>query len=137
MLAMNYRGPYRIRTSRKPFPEIEHPMDAIIRVTRSCICESDLHIYHSMVPDTRVGSTFGHEFTGIVEEVGTLILADRVNMIEGIVDDIHHGHLPNIFSELGWGAIWKHDKKLFAKKAGTALFFAGVVTYLLLRKSKK
>lgn len=67
----------------------------------------------------------------------TLILADRVNMIEGIVDDISHGHLPNIFSEMGWGAIWKHDKKLFAKKAGTALFFAGLATYLIFRKSRK
>jgi len=73
MLAMNYRGPYRIRTVEKPMPEILHPEDAIIRVTRSCICGSDLHLYHGMVPDTRVGSTFGHEFTGIVEEVGPLV----------------------------------------------------------------
>src|SRR6059058_5139496 len=71
MLAMNYRGPYRIRLDRKKAePEILHPEDAIIRVTRSCICGSDLHIYHGLVPDTHVGSTFGHEFTGIVEEVG-------------------------------------------------------------------
>jgi threonine dehydrogenase-like Zn-dependent dehydrogenase len=70
MLAMNYRGPYRVRIDHKPMPEIEHPQDAIVRVTRSCICGSDLHIYHGLVPDTRVGSTFGHEFTGIVEEVG-------------------------------------------------------------------
>ena len=70
MLAMNYRGPYRVRASRKVEPRIEHPNDAIVRVTRSCICGSDLHLYHGLVPDTRVGSTFGHEFTGIVEEVG-------------------------------------------------------------------
>ncbi len=71
MLAMNYRGPYRVRADhRKPDPVIEHPQDAIVRVTRSCICGSDLHLYHGLVPDTRVGSTFGHEFTGIVEEVG-------------------------------------------------------------------
>ncbi len=70
MLATNYRGPYRIRADRKPHPRIEHPHDAIVRVTRSCICGSDLHLYHGLVPDTRVGSTFGHEFTGIVEEVG-------------------------------------------------------------------
>jgi threonine dehydrogenase-like Zn-dependent dehydrogenase len=41
-----------------------------VRVTRSCICGSDLHLYHGLVPDTRVGMTFGHEFTGVVEEVG-------------------------------------------------------------------
>lgn len=71
MLAMNYRGPYRIRVDRnKAEPEILHPNDAIVRVTRSCICGSDLHLYHGLVPDTRVGATFGHEFTGIVEEVG-------------------------------------------------------------------
>lgn len=70
MIAMDYRGPFRIRTANKPQPEIQHPEDAIIRVTRSCICGSDLHIYHGMVPDTRVGTTFGHEFIGIVEEIG-------------------------------------------------------------------
>jgi threonine dehydrogenase-like Zn-dependent dehydrogenase len=54
----------------KPIPEIEHPRDAIVRVTRACICGSDLHLYHGLMPDTRVGHTFGHEFVGIVEEVG-------------------------------------------------------------------
>ena len=70
MLAMNYRGPHRVRIDRKPMPEILHPEDAIVRVTRSCICGSDLHLYNGLVPDTRVGMTFGHEFTGVVEDVG-------------------------------------------------------------------
>jgi threonine dehydrogenase-like Zn-dependent dehydrogenase len=70
MLAMNYRGPYRVRAVQKAEPEIEHPNDAIVRVMRSCICGSDLHLYHGLVPDTRVGQTFGHEFCGVVEEVG-------------------------------------------------------------------
>jgi threonine dehydrogenase-like Zn-dependent dehydrogenase len=70
MLAMEYRGPFRIRTTQKAEPKIEHPEDAIIKVLRSCICGSDLHLYHGMVPDTRVGSTFGHEFIGEVIEVG-------------------------------------------------------------------
>ena len=82
MKAMNYRGPYRVRLDDKPEPTIEHPRDAIVRVTRSCICGSDLHLYHGFVPDTRVGSTFGHEFTGVVEQVGpeveTLKVGDRV-----------------------------------------------------------
>ena len=73
MLAMNYRGPYRVRAEQKPDPVIEHPNDAIVRVSRSCICGSDLHLYHGLVPDTRVGMTFGHEFTGIVEEVGSSV----------------------------------------------------------------
>lgn len=72
MIAMNYRGPLRIRLDRNmPMPEILHPEDAIVRVTRTCICGSDLHLYNGSVPDTRVGMTFGHEFTGVVEEVGS------------------------------------------------------------------
>src|SRR5215210_4577821 len=73
MLAMNYRGPYRVRATQKSDPHIEHPNDAIVRVTRSCICGSDLHLYHGLVPDTRIGTTFGHEFTGVVEQVGSSV----------------------------------------------------------------
>ncbi|MBE98643.1 glutathione-dependent formaldehyde dehydrogenase [Flavobacterium sp. D11R37] len=83
MLAMNYRGPFRVRADKNmPMPEIEHPEDAIVRVLRSCICGSDLHLYHGLVPDTRVGSTFGHEFIGEVVEVGSSVqklkVGDRV-----------------------------------------------------------
>lgn len=82
MLAMQYRGPYRVRVVDKPEPKIEHPKDAVVRVTRACICGSDLHLYHGLVPDTRVGSTFGHEFVGIIEEIGSDVqnvkVGDRV-----------------------------------------------------------
>ncbi len=73
MLAMNYRGPLRVRIDEKPMPQILHPEDAVVRVTRSCICGSDLHLYNGSVPDTRVGMTFGHEFTGVVEQVGPAV----------------------------------------------------------------
>jgi len=82
MHAMVYRGPYRVRVEEKPIPKIEHPNDAIVRVTRAAICGSDLHLYHGLMPDTRVGMTFGHEFIGVVEEVGgsvqNLSVGDRV-----------------------------------------------------------
>jgi S-(hydroxymethyl)glutathione dehydrogenase / alcohol dehydrogenase len=82
MLAMEYRGPLLVLLNDKPMPKIPHPQDAIVRVTRSCICGSDLHLYNGEVPDTRVGTTFGHEFTGVVEDVGseveTLSTGDHV-----------------------------------------------------------
>ncbi|WP_045457632.1 zinc-dependent alcohol dehydrogenase [Sporocytophaga myxococcoides] len=82
MLAMNYRGPGRVRAEEKPMPEILHPEDCIVKVLRSCICGSDLHLYNGNVPDTRVGSTFGHEFVGEVVELGSevnkLKLGDKV-----------------------------------------------------------
>ena len=66
----------------KDIPTLEHPNDAIVQVTLAAICGSDLHLYHGMMPDTRVGMTFGHEFIGVVHEVGpsvqTLKPGDRV-----------------------------------------------------------
>jgi threonine dehydrogenase-like Zn-dependent dehydrogenase len=73
MKAMVYRGPYKVRVEEKDIPKIEHPNDAIVRVTTAAICGSDLHLYHGMMPDTRVGTTFGHEFIGVVEEVGSSV----------------------------------------------------------------
>ena len=73
MRAMVYRGPYRIRVEEKEVPRIEHPNDAIVRVTKAAICGSDLHLYHGMMPDTRPGMTFGHETIGVVEEVGSSV----------------------------------------------------------------
>ncbi len=73
MLAMTYRGPHRVRIDQKPIPRIMHGNDAIVRVTRAAICGSDLHLFHGLIPDTRVGTTFGHESTGVVEEVGPTV----------------------------------------------------------------
>jgi S-(hydroxymethyl)glutathione dehydrogenase/alcohol dehydrogenase len=82
MRAMVYRGPYRVRVEEKDRPRIEHPNDAIVKVELAAICGSDLHLYHGMMPDTRVGHTFGHEFIGTVDEVGSSVqslqVGDRV-----------------------------------------------------------
>jgi alcohol dehydrogenase len=73
MRAMVYRGPYKIRVEEKDVPKIEHPNDAIVKVKLAAICGSDLHLYHGMMPDLRVGHTFGHEFIGEVVEVGSSV----------------------------------------------------------------
>lgn len=82
MRAMVYRGPYKVRVEEKDVPRIEHPNDAIVKVVRAAICGSDLHLYHGMMPDTRIGHTFGHEFIGVVEQVGSSVqhlqVGDRV-----------------------------------------------------------
>lgn len=82
MRALTYCGPSMMKVKSKPDPRIQHPGDVILRVTRAAICGSDLHLYHGLVPDTRVGSIFGHEFTGVVEDVGpaveNLARGDRV-----------------------------------------------------------
>jgi threonine dehydrogenase-like Zn-dependent dehydrogenase len=78
MLAMEFRGPKRVRAVQKPMPTIMHPEDAIVKVLRSCICGSDLHLYNGNVPDTRVGMTFGHEFIGEIVEVGAEVTEVKV-----------------------------------------------------------
>ncbi|HVU02769.1 MAG TPA: zinc-dependent alcohol dehydrogenase [Polyangiaceae bacterium] len=82
MLAVTYRGAGRIRVEQRAEPELEHPNDVILRVSRAAICGSDLHLLHGFVPDTRVGCVFGHEFTGVVVDKGssvqTLEIGDRV-----------------------------------------------------------
>ncbi len=82
MKALTYRAPGALKVEDKPDPRLEHPQDIVLRVTATAICGSDLHLYHGLVPDTRVGTTFGHEFAGVVEEVGhhvrTLKRGDRV-----------------------------------------------------------
>lgn len=58
-----------------------------------------------------------------------LLLADRVNAVEGIVDDLLHGHIPNICAEQGIKAEWQHNKKAVVKKLtiGAVLVTAGVL----------
>jgi S-(hydroxymethyl)glutathione dehydrogenase/alcohol dehydrogenase len=73
MRAMVYRGPYKVRVEEKDKPGIEHPDDAVVKVQLAAICGSDLHLYHGMMPDTRIGHTFGHEFIGVVDEVGSSV----------------------------------------------------------------
>lgn len=82
MQGLTYRGPSWVRVEEHPEPRIEHPNDAIVRVARAAICGSDLHLYHGLVPDLRVGTIFGHEIAGVVEQVGPtvrhLVPGDRV-----------------------------------------------------------
>lgn len=64
-----------------------------------------------------------------------LILADRVDMIEGLVDDLKSGYVPNIFAERGWNAEWKYNRKGFLiKTAATVAVTAGIAAFLLRNK---
>jgi len=67
---LTYEGPYRVAVQNKPEPRIEHPQDGIVKVNAAAICGSDLHLLHGLIPDTRIGDVFGHEFVGTVEELG-------------------------------------------------------------------
>jgi hypothetical protein len=65
----------------------------------------------------------------------TLIMADRVNAVEGIIDDLKHGIVPNIFAERGWTAEFKYNRPAAMKKVAIAgvVVSAAVITLLLMR----
>ena len=70
MLAYTYIERGKFELLEKQRPQIKDSRDAIVRVTLSSICTSDLHIKHGSVPRALPGITVGHEMVGIVEEIG-------------------------------------------------------------------
>src|SRR4051812_25332144 len=82
MKALAWHGKGDIRCDTVPDPRIEHPRDAIIKVTACAICGSDLHLYDGVIPSMQSGDVVGHETMGEVVEVGSentkLKVGDRV-----------------------------------------------------------
>jgi len=70
MKALVYHGPGKLALEDKPKPIIKAPTDAIVKITKTTICGSDLHIMKGDVPTATDGRILGHEGVGIIEEVG-------------------------------------------------------------------
>src|SRR3954466_12872608 len=70
MRALTWHGKHDVRMDTVPDPEILNPRDAIIRITSTAICGSDLHLYDHYIPTMQAGDILGHEFMGEVVEVG-------------------------------------------------------------------
>ena len=71
MRALTWHGKRDVRIDEVPDPKIEQPTDALVRITTTAICGSDLHLYEVMGPFINEGDVLGHEPMGIVEEVGS------------------------------------------------------------------
>src|SRR6185312_3317770 len=82
MKANVWYGKEKLRVENVPEPRILNPRDAIIRITSTAICGSDLHLYDGYIPTMMKGDILGHEFMGEVVEVGpgvtNLKVGDRV-----------------------------------------------------------
>ena len=82
MKALVYRGPAKKAVEERQMPEITSPTDAIVRVTKTTICGTDLHILKGDVPSCQPGRILGHEGVGVIEEAGSGVTAfkpgDRV-----------------------------------------------------------
>ena len=73
MKALTWHGTRDIRCDNVPDPRIEEPGDALVRITSTAICGSDLHLYDGFMPTMEKGDVLGHEPMGIVEEVGSTV----------------------------------------------------------------
>ena len=82
MKAVTWQGKRDVRVENVPDPKIQEPTDAVIRITSTGLCGSDLHLYEVLTPFMTPGDILGHEPMGIVEEVGAgvpdLAAGDRV-----------------------------------------------------------
>ena len=70
MRALTWQGKHDVRVETVPDPQIVNPRDAIIEITSTAICGSDLHLYDHYIPRMKAGDILGHEFMGRVVEVG-------------------------------------------------------------------
>jgi threonine dehydrogenase-like Zn-dependent dehydrogenase len=103
MRAVTWQGVEQVRVEEVPDPRIEEPTDAIVRVTSTGLCGSDLHLYKVLGAFIDPGDVLGHEPMGIVEEVG------------GEVDQIEKGDRVVIPFNISCGRCWMCDQKLFAQ----------------------
>jgi alcohol dehydrogenase len=73
MQALIYNGPGQKKLEDRPKPTIQGPTDAVVRITKTTICGTDLHILEGNVPTCKPGTVLGHEGVGIVEAVGAAV----------------------------------------------------------------
>src|SRR3954466_9854680 len=103
MKAVTWHGKRDVRVDTVPDPVIQEPTDAIIKVTTTNICGSDLHLYEVLGPFMDVGDILGHEPMGIVEEVGS------------DVGDLRVGDRVVIPFQISCGSCWMCDQQLYTQ----------------------
>ncbi len=85
MKAICWMGKEKMSVEDVPDPKILNPRDAIIRITRTCICGSDLHLYNGFMPTMEQGDIVGHEFMGEVVEVGSGVNREKLKVGDRVV----------------------------------------------------
>src|SRR5580765_89741 len=85
MKAVTWCGTHKIHVENVPDPTILNPRDAIVKITSTCICGSDLHIYDGFIPTMKKGDILGHEFMGDVVELGSGVSKDKVKVGDRVV----------------------------------------------------
>ena len=103
MKAVTWQGREKVQVDEVPDPRIEKPTDAVIRVTSTGLCGSDLHLYKVLGMFIDPGDVLGHEPMGVVEEVGSE------------VDQISKGDRVVVPFNISCGHCWMCEQQLFAQ----------------------
>ncbi|MDF1606240.1 zinc-dependent alcohol dehydrogenase [Nocardioides sp. YIM 152315] len=103
MKAVTWQGRQDMRVEEVPDPTIQEPTDAIVRVTSTGLCGSDLHLYDPLTPFMTPGDIVGHEPMGIVEEVGSA------------VSDLRPGDRVVVPFNVSCGSCWMCDRRLYSQ----------------------
>ena len=85
MKAVCWMGKEKMQVDNVPDPTILNPRDAIVRITSTCICGSDLHLYDGFIPTMEQGDIMGHEFMGEVVEVGAGVSREKLKVGDRVV----------------------------------------------------
>ncbi|HYF49339.1 MAG TPA: zinc-dependent alcohol dehydrogenase [Planctomycetota bacterium] len=85
MKAVAWCAPYKVKVEDVPEPKIINGRDAIVKITSTCICGSDLHLYDGYIPAMKPGDIMGHEPMGIVEELGPKCDKSKINIGDRVV----------------------------------------------------
>jgi len=85
MKAVCWMGTHKMSVENVPDPKILNPRDAIVRITSTCICGSDLHLYNGFIPTMEQGDIMGHEFMGEVVEVGGSVNKEKLKVGDRVV----------------------------------------------------
>src|SRR5688500_16507228 len=85
MKALVWCAPYKVKVENVAAPKILNKRDAIVRITSTCICGSDLHLVDGFVPFMKPGDILGHEPMGIVEEVGPDVDQSKLKVGDRVV----------------------------------------------------
>lgn len=130
MKALVWCAPYKVKVEEVPDPKIINGRDAIVRMTSTCICGSDLHLVDGFVPYMKPGDVLGHEPMGIVEEVGPGIDGSKLKKGDRVIVPFPIGCGACFFCKRGlWSCCDNTNPKSYMGEMAFGYSTAGVFGY--------
>ena len=130
MKALVWCAPYKVQVEDVPDPKILNRRDAIVRITSTCICGSDLHLVDGFIPFMKPGDILGHEPMGIVEELGPDVDQSKVKKGDRVVVPFFIGCGKCFFCKRGCGVlVITRTRSLYLGEAMLGQATAGVLGY--------